>query len=605
MKFKKIAGLFGASGASDFAWRFAYILSVSIGLGVVLCIGPSLQTYLLSLLKSPEGGIYASAYGDNLIVFPTINSWVFSTGLIIFSILSLPIAVFLVRRNRLPRDIFVVAAIYFFVALSVADVVFKVMFPDPNNPVNLYECLISNAIGGPLVAGWLILALRFGSEVVDFSKSNVLILRGVAVAVPIIAGGLLSCGAYYICSLFFNPTTSRIEVSVNPAVTGLYVAKDERKGADKGKLDSTAVNFGVMTKPERFSGDFSAINPQKAMTIEWKKPDRPQQFRAAMHFYTGCGDVQAADGVGKEGGEAFSSINSLQISTDDGPAQLSVHSSGSDLASINMANSNGDMFWLDQDSKTKETTVARFTTSDSVILYSSSSDRLRILIVVDLVKTDALHNLHLTSRNVKMKINDVVYGLAVSIDKALDLNAKLSCKAVHRNVPLGAGENALPDMGATFGILVEIEPSSPSGTLYAERKNLMSIKNFSGWASISKLKPEVASQLSDSGHVEAMTFRGNVDSFKLNDSKIDATPFDNFVLQGKKIHGSIEPSGTLRLEGAVDALWRNQVRLNPTRWERLDTSVKLLLLSVAMTVFSSLFYVVANTLKKNVHLSAF
>lgn len=584
--------------------RGAYILSLSIGLGYVLCIGPSLQLYLLSLLKSPEVGIYASTYGESLIKFPDLNTWLFNTNALMFPLLSLPFSIFIATKSRLPRDIFVVSTAYFFTVLCLSDAALCFIFVDPKNPINFYECLVSDAIGSPLIAGCVILALRFNDGILGFSKSNLPILKTLATAMPALAGILLHCSAYYICAIFFNPTASRIEVLVKPATTGLYVDEKNSATLKKSKPSPEESQFGILTKPTRFNGEFGAISPQKSVKVEWQKPMRPEKYTATVRFYSGCGDIKVADNAGAATPETFPSVESLAISTDDGPTQLSINSNSSDLATINVPNSKGDFFWFDQDSKTKEVTLARFTNGESPISYASSTDKMRIFVLENLAKIDAMRNIHLTARHAQLKVNNVTYDLSLSLDKNFDLNSKSPCKILDRAGPLRAGTNALSNIDGVLGLLIDIEPSSPTETLYNDRKNVMLIKNFAGWVSVSKLSASDASQMADSGKLGAILFRGDVDTFKLNESKIDATPFDIFVLQGEKMQGTLEPSGVLHLQGTADQLWKNQIRLNPTRWEQLDTAVKLLLLSAAMTIFSSLFYGVASTLKKNERLKS-
>ncbi|MQR00979.1 hypothetical protein [Glaciimonas soli] len=577
------------------ALPLAHALSFSVGLGMILCIGPYLQLYLLSLLTSPENSIYSSAYGDSFIKFPGINTW-FNGMLWPFTLVS-AFFIFFVRKATNYRDVFVIAIVYFCFALTVLDLYAAFVQINGSNKINIFQCVISNIFGSLLIASYVLLVFRFTELILSFTRTHVSLQRVLALASPPVIGFAVSASAYYVCTLFFSLTPAKIDILLDPSTFGYYTSNISKK---QGELSSaTEKKFGLFSEGGNFNGDLEVIN-QTPLVFSWKKSDRPGIYKGSIMLYTGCLPYNLPTKVSQPDNTiTFDNLNNLQVEIDSGITQLLINSKSGANGEVAIDNEALNIYWLSQDLKTKLLTLNRFPGSNSTLDYWSSSNKLKAYVSTYLIKSDKMQNSSLQPRRIKINADGVRYDLNFESKKTLNFEDKFYCNPITKTKFVPGIKVNISDMAIAVGIILQIERKTPVDSFSSNRKNALHINGINGWVSVKNLSNQDASIITSRGLVKDLSFTGGVKSFEMDGAKINASPFEKFTVKNGNLLGSLEPTGQLRFVGEAQAIFKDQSRLNKTRWERLDSSIKLLFLSVVATLFSSLFWLVVSSLQKN------
>ena len=569
-----------------------YALFFSFGLGAVLGVGPYLQSHFMAVLNGTEPGIYSSVYGDSLIKFPAISDWILNLNVLLFSFVSLVLFV-VARRFSSVRDIFINVAISFFVISTMIDGYVAVTTIGAKVPVNFWECLVSNLIGGPLVAGLVLLVLQLNGAILGFGSNSGVLLRAVALVTPVVCGVLISAISYLIFTLLFNPVPADFDIVLSDSASGYYMVN---KNSKKIASDAADKPFGILSKSDYFDDVVTATSAGENIKLSWKNGLVKDKFTASIRFFKNCIGGELVQKQSKiTPSLVVRDVNSIQIETDSGPNSIFIPQDKAKLSRISVSNEEGNMYWIEKDDKSKKITLSRFVDTKSNIKYWNSGNKFQVYLGAYLFDRDKVGNLVKHPRRFMVNVNGVKQNFSFTPMPSFDLNGVLKCQGITAK----ASDSNSHRLSDVIGLSLIIEPLNMSNTFYSNDSSVLLVSGVSGWVSARDLTSQSASNLSDKGSVDAVSFNGHVKSLYVNDSKVETSPFDSFTIWDGKLVGSVEGTGELHFKGTANSFLRGQKRFNQTRWERLDASIKLLIVTAMFSLFSTICVVVVNTIKAN------
>ena len=574
----------------------AHGICFSVGLSMVLFVGPYLQLYTLSILTSSEASIYSAVYGDGFIQFPGIsawfniqNSWPYFIASVIF--------VWFSRNRNTARQIFLFATIYFFVALTVIDVCLIIAGYDNN----LFQCIIANIVGAVIVAACVLLMIVGVDLILCFNDKTNIIERILALAFPVAVGLIVNFIAYNTCALFFKLPPAKLDVILTQPISGHYTIADlsDNAGSNDG-MKKDDKQFGIFSNGESFKGNLSFTSVKSPINFNWKNESNIDRFIANISFYSGCtSKSKAINDSDSLNGIYIDDLKSLDIKVDQGPVEFLADSTDG-YSNVAMKNESTNMFWVKQESKDGLYDLSRYSSNANIDYWNFSGDiNANINAILLKSNADISKFVSLAPRNVILIANGKNYDLNFNTDGAFDSNKKIKCTKIDAS---NIGQNVKTDFSGIKGmarISIKIERKTPANIRNLNQFFPLHITGPSGWVSVERLSGYDASKLTSKGLAKSISFQGQTKSFRLNNNLVESSPFNHFFVSKGNMIGELDSGGNLRFSGEANEFFKDRARVNQTRWEQLDSSIRLSLLSIVFTVFSTLFYYVINVIRKN------
>lgn len=578
------------------------LISLTVCLSFVLSTGPLLQKHALSLVNSHEVFIYGSAYKESLIHFPTLSDWL-SLGLE-WRFLMMAGLIIATMRGSSVRHIFVATIVSTFVVLTIGDFAFG-LFRAELTAQYLFENIIANLFGALLVAklmtGLLIgcdLCLRYGPG--SAGQRNAM-----AGGFSIATGVLVATAIYYLSALFYNPLPVKIVAYLDHPFSGAL--RPAREG------DYQESPFTEEEKPRPFSlfpsGKTDATahwqNPAGELMTNWslgdKKSSEESVFNAAIRLFSGCGSIAEVEAL-KAPDEAYyiSNVRELAVWFDEGPTEFESGVKGRFGGRFDLERNEVLSYWTDQDDETKKIRFTQFIAEQTELRYSDASYPITFYLNATHVSGLDRESISLKARTLHIRADGHVRSITFK-QPVLSALSTLDCVAVDSSSAFSNGDILTPGSNLSSGVLIRVEEEVDGTTFPTIGHGLLRVSGDGGWIAVRALD---ASSLRnrDLGWASFLNFQGNVVALEIEGSPIPVSPFDTFTAIGR-IQGTLAESGQVRFAGLASAFFRDQARLNSTKWERLTWEIRLLLLSALGSSFGLLTKVVFSHVVKRSHVS--
>jgi hypothetical protein len=146
-----------------------------------------------------------------------------------------------------------------------------------------------------------------------------------------------------------------------------------------------------------------------------------------------------------------------------------------------------------------------------------------------------------------------------------------------------------------FGALFSITKRQSSSGVYGIEDNELTVRGGNGWVTLTR--SEDASSGSQAASLDFLSFEGSVVRFDIDGVPVSSQPIDQYHIFGD-LTAQLDSPKNMRFVGKAKALWKNGVRLNPTKWEKLSWEPRLFLMSLIVSVLGISRYL-ATRLKEN------
>ncbi|SNU87018.1 hypothetical protein [Pandoraea sputorum] len=571
--------------------------SLAIGISLILCNGPLLQTYSFGLLNSGEASIYSSIYGDDIAKIPDIADWIPTSLISVFFIASIVYFLF-ARKNNNAREIFISSSVYFFTLLMAIDIfLYSINFSSHKN-TNLLECLVANLVGSVALSGCIIIILQIQSSVKNFSENWKTAMSAIALMVPCAFGASSVAIVSYALTIFYKPTYTKIDIVADGKVSLFYWQKENTENK-KSEIDGNAESFGFLLDPASTEGRISSTLYDTNPLIVWNKQDRQENYNLSLTFLMGCDDTEKAKKQSSNKNSfTVKNIESLKIHPIE--KWSSIYFSKDESNNIKISpGKDGILAWLKNNEEDRETTSLTIGAPDgSRLTLTDTKDRIDFILRSILLNANDAGNYQSESKKIAFVINGETYNF--DLTSSAKKGELKSCTPA-RLTKISTPQNYRVDNPLSISdILISITPETSPNIYYVDGKNAIEVINSGGNIYFDKISYRNLLKSSKNGEIDgARITQDGIKSIRINNEKIELFPLESITIAGGSIKGSFAQNGQIHIYGNAKTAYRGQARLNMTRWERIDTAIKATILSGIATAICFAFTFVAGILRKN------
>jgi hypothetical protein len=580
----------GKLGGSLQVWQLVALIPIALGLSFVLSTGPHLQTYVLSLLNSQSSSIYGSAFDQELIEFPSLKTWLLM-GLEPQFLLFGGILGWIGLRIARPRGIAWIVACAAFLALSAGDGVVG-LITDQMSAKWISENLSSNFFGGGLIAAVVI----FLYEAADFFRRHAPLEAEVAryvAPVTVSIGGLaLSCFVYYASELFYNPLPAQIDLLISAPTSG-SASPPERK-ADPSAVESKTTGAKELRSfsfaPEgTISANVSWISPRGMAKILGIVDGPGNPLRVSITPVVGCTSREQVAELLDARPEAWVA--------DAGPTDFLTTHRKDQLLTVRTVIGKLTQFHLQEEPISKLLKITQFVGEDGAVELRGRE--LQFLLGLPLFGIDD-KKLKFASRVIKLRLDGRLVTIRFSAPTINEVSTKgMACALLPGLPKLGSSVSVEATIGNTMGLVgfvVGVKGDADYNSMSLADVGVR-LSTAGGWIEIASLEPS-SIRHEWLGEIGSFQVRGNVSGMQIDDAPRTTGPAENYAAIGA-FNARYGLHGEVRIWGQARWLWRDQARLNSTKWERLGTEIRLLVMGLVGTLLSALGALVVGRLRKN------
>jgi hypothetical protein len=562
---------------------FKITVPLAIGLTFILSTGPQVQSYLISFLNSSVPSVYGSAYKDQLIAFPSLGSWVKSSAYWPFFIMSFAI-ILTATTNTKPRSIIWHVAFSSFIILSIFDIGFSFN----NNTLttrSLSENLIGNFVGSLIIGGLVVSIISLSDFLFVHIPADSFTKTVISGLSPIISGFMFLLLMYYLADLFYNPLSVRLEAHLASPINGAMIFKKKNnppRDEPDGSLDKSDQSL-VPAKAIHSHASWQTAEGQQK--IAFNSLSSSTYYQVAITFLSGwCSSEKITKLSSVEPSIKFSDIENGTISFDEGVSLLQILPSESAASKFSVSIKDLSLFWLGQESGTKDMHLTHFLNKGDVVKLVADHKDNTFLLSAPLIGTKAGKSIFAT-RIFTAKLNKSAYAIRFVPSKTNLSDSVSECKVISAadiEKSESAGFLSINDVKMVSNLLVKITQDDDPKTLGVERTEFV-VSGGGGWFKLDSMKADEFEN-HHVGTLEMMQVRGNINELALDGQPMAARPLSTYTAIGEftAAYGS---GGALMVSGMAKSLWKDDGRLNMTKWEKLAWEPMLFILGLLGTLF--------------------
>ncbi len=536
----------------DFTAAVATIC-LALFLAPMLAFGPWLQQMTFGVLKSDATTIYNSVYGNAIIKFPSLSDFLLIGFELPYCAMSLLISAVVLQSNK-PRVILTRFIVVSFLILFGWDLIIAAQ-TDEFSSHFIIENLIADFIGSILL-GLTYTAVIVGAEFVfNYAHGTANSRTSFAIVYVLISSLIVPIFLYYACRLVLNPTPVNVEITLGKPASGFY-GKSDTQPTDTSYSGSilplVSDNADARWYTERGNG----------FKLNWGSQSNDVIFDAVLSVSSNCTMSEHIEKVFRLGSKRLQGLKKLELWIDGGGTSLNLNADRQAVGTFSLQMDNS-MFWIDQESDHESMKIIHFTDEKAELVFTPSGKEFTSSILLPLIKN---HNktIHLESRSIKIMVEDKLETVTFLPDKCMKYSDITS-----RN-----GDELAPSVTIT----VKISKREIHSNLNSLQPIRFTAKGGNGLLSVSKISSKKLEQL----HIiplKAILIQTPVESIRVDSVERYSGKLDAIAALGGELKGTFR-QGNLILTGEVKYLWSGQNRWTPTRWERLDWTIKALLVSI-------------------------
>lgn len=560
-------------------------LPISIALSFILSTGPNLNLFVLSPIKKETSSIYGSVYGEAHALFPNLEQWILNGLGWQFLCLATVIYFFALKRKK-PQQVFWSTAVITFSLIFIYDLFAQLIYGSLSIAI-IFEISIACMVGAFLI-GIMSLALLMIRELCVYNETFSKIIGSFIASLVVISSGVFtSTFIYIITAFFYNPIPVKIDTIFAYPIVGGYAPKETsngKNGVKPFKLIDVALDDGSTTTISRYG----------TLKANWRSKEPSLVFDATISLFEGCYAPykfpKAKHSI------LLNDIKQLDIWFDEGPA---------DFNTINTQNNEGRMY-LDQ-LKPALFSIERETTSKSLnfiqsidknsrLTISNTNDHSAFYMTAPIVDTKGKTIIE-SNRTLIIRTDKQVIKAKVSLPQNLSPTKKVKCSAISTKKAFSKEKFTLEN-GINVGAHVRIKAN-------AIKKNLINLDPLSetiisGTAGLISFKGlnENSFMHGSQGYIKFIRFKGNIQLLKVDGIQSNINVFDRYYAFGD-FNGSYETNAQLRIVGQAKILSKENRRMNPTKWEKLEWEARTILISIFSALVIFLCSPIISRLKSN------
>jgi hypothetical protein len=559
-------------------------LCLTVAIALILASGPILQNSIMGLLNGNSASIYDAANGTEVIPFISLAGWLRAAVSPSFLIMGLFIAC-ATLQTQTPRKMFLWSAMAGFLSLTVNDALHWNWATV--NAREITEAVSANFAGSILLSTVIILWADILDRIRVFSAESIQLYSVLACPSIILLGLLSSVALYYISDFFLRPLPVRIDMFMSAPVHGALATKQAMTTLDDPPFSIFPKNFSVPLV------DWSS--PQAGLDVSWTALDKSTGFDASITFLSDCLEASWLKKTGqKSQSYSVKDVRNIQITFENGADDFWILDSAPSFSKLTLKKQPVTIFGIEPENDGEGTNLWQFVEGKTELRYEDSDEALSFYI-----GTPVFELKDETIRSISKKINVVVNGIPYPIEFTAqpgNSKDKVNCRTVPSKAAFETGVLKSHNSGISAGVKIDISARA-SENLSIRPTQLLSANGKSGWISLHGMDKERLSKIG-SGILNLIEAEGNV-SIDIDGNEQKVRPTDRFLATGV-FRAQALNDGRIRIYGDADSLTKNQVRINPTKFESAKTLEQLTFLFPTLTLLiGALFFPIRTRLQRN------
>ncbi|MGY5796172.1 hypothetical protein [Rheinheimera faecalis] len=536
----------------DFTAAVATI-SLALFLAPMLAFGPWLQQLIFGVLQSDATTIYNSVYGNAIVKFPSLSDFLLIGFELPYWAMSLLISAVALQSNNL-RVILTRFIVVSFLILFCWDLIIAVQ-TDEFSTHFIIENLIADFIGSILL-GLIYTAVIVGAEFVfNYAHGTVNARTSFATVYVLLSALIVPIFLYYACRLILNPTPVNVEITLGKPASGFY-GKSDTQSTDASYSGSILPLVSDSADAHWYTEGGNGLK------LNWESQAKDVIFDAELSVKSSCSMSEHTEEVFGAGHKNLQGLKKLELWIDGGGTTLNLNADRQAVGTFSLQMDNS-MFWIDQESDHESMKITHFTDEKAELEFTPSDKVFTSSILIPLIKN---HNniINLEPRSIKITVEDKLETATFLPDE---------CKK-NSDITSSNADMLVPEVT----IAVKISKRETHSNLNSLQPLRFTAKGGKGWLSVSNISAKQLER-TNINPLSAILIQTPVESIRVDGIERDSGKLDAIAVLGAELKGAFR-QGNLILIGEVKYLWSGPNRWSPTRWERLDWTIKALLISM-------------------------
>ena len=558
-------------------WVFVF-LPMALCLAQLFGVGPSVQLAFVGIVSSDAPSLYAMAYKDSLAQFPSLSGWIgdgFNWPYLVMGIVVVVCASF----ARSFKTFLVVIGVSSVFVISGFDIWHYANGELPDGlPISIGVNIIGGIITSVIIGSICLLSIDVRTYLESVSgKSSY--LYGINF---LLCGLFASAVAYYTLYFFYQPVAVDLEASAVLPLRG-SMGGEPIKDGEASASDVGAKYRQVSLLPANLEGgSLRIMSPGRSPQLDWTTASPMNTFNVKVDFYADCAAEVNLSKLPKPA-YTFAQNGVRDMSLAFGEKGSSVVLWGDARNKLTYYDKTPFFYWA---SKEKEGySLSMFTMARGVV-SNESAHEMATFASSTLLDPHKDGSSRLIPRTLTLTIDGKHFPVRFKSDVGLSRDRRLNCQ----NMPLELTEGRqteAPIRAVMAAVLVRVTPVPKSDPIVAYRSGaLLKISHVEGWIAVNGIAQSKLADF-DLGQSAMISFPSGLESLAVYGKKVE-TNKDQSLFSVGDLALSFTKDMRLRLTGTAKALWVNQKRLNPTKWERLPFELQMLCIS---TILGGLYWI--------------
>lgn len=447
----------------------------------------------------------------------------------------------------------------------------------------------SNIVGSVFCAA-LVLGIFSSADFFQKHIPNGAATRQILPQLVVVFSGLLyCCVAYYVCGLFYAPLPARFDISISAPSSGSISLKGQSSAS---LLSDTPFSFAPK-KDLRANATWQSPLGQVAVRATFNGSQLP---RVEVRPVSGCTSVEQLQKLEAETDALVMApaVSDVEIIGDTGMTDFMTVFPSDHASNLKLNSGAAAMFYLDEQSEQKSLKVTQFVDQDA-LLEVRSQQNMKLFFGIPLMAATE-KKVTLAPRLLTVRIGGSTQLIRFWPPKSIrDVPAHTECGYLKDLKPMQSttdGDRDIQQPDAVIGVLVSITQPVTTKSMSSEELGVR-ISSAGGWVSLTDLKLNDLRHES-LGHLGMLQVRGNVTDFSLDDIPQASRQVTTYTAVGDLQAEFSE--GKLRVWGQAKRLWKDQGRLNATKWETLSWEPKIFIVGLFFSSMGLLFSAITRRL---------
>ena len=585
------------------AIRLLFVVFTGLGISLVFVSGPYVQSAFTSFLSGSKSSLYAGMSASGIGSFPSVGDYFRHAFWPPYLLSGMAVAVAMALLNAKTRFLVGVAVVTA-ICLTAIDIL------SGATGYNLVTSIVCNVLGGIILAllSFLIISKAYVLHYV--SDGNKYIERIIWMIYPAVCFVTLAAVMIFVLAFLIKIPTASVSLRLTPPMSGSSSPIDPlrcnaytgttvslKSCYDRYTASKHDDEFNMLAKFTPVSGSENKwVGLGNDLSVDWRK-NNSDVVSATFLMVEGCTTRKQLEKIVKtnslhDGAKVI--INRIDV--DSGLSQFRLLGP-SDAGKVEIGDTNSPVseFWVIPDTTNpSKINFSRFIYNGYLHVNDTFNDfsyEIGLFLIDGDKRVPKARRLHLVSGT---------HGASTYIDVrfngrgAVDPNAAVKCRVLKLEpVKNGYVTTATEPL---VSLIVSIDHNKDVAYSDLDKPDVLVISGINGWVSSDGFDKSRVDLGVNSGEIGMLSVFGAISDVQVNGKDVATGPTSTLQITGDLFGRSDGPS--ILVTGDTDYMILNNQRLTLTRWESLDTAIRVPLIFGAPTVLYFLLRMLADELRR-------